>query len=339
MSPSPSRRVSPGEDDIETTKMPRLSQTQTGVTISPELFEKLYLTPKTPHLDESYKRFANITPLGLVGFVISTFTFSMILMGWGGASGLYGEIGIFFFVAPLLLTISFICEWIVGNFFSMMVMGTYTIEICSPNSRQSYRAEYATTDDVFVESIETFANHSILLILGMFSVFWLSFGMLNLPTLGLAAAYSPSGTNATVGGASPEYNAGIGIFLIVWGFSFFTYFFFTLKTNVVFASIFFFATTAIWILAGAYFRVSTGDYGTAGALQKVSNEKRFKAGCLTNEFKAGGALLFVVALLGWYMTVVIMSAEMRMPFSLPVGDLSHLWPSSNVPITEAEKQA
>jgi len=73
-----------------------LSQTQTGVTISPELFEKLYLTPKTPHIGDANKRFANPTPMGFVGFVISTFTFSMVTMGWGGADGLAGVAGIFF---------------------------------------------------------------------------------------------------------------------------------------------------------------------------------------------------------------------------------------------------
>ena len=64
-----------------------LHRSTTGVTMSPELFEKLYLTPKTPHVGDYNKRFANPTPLGLCGLVITTFTFSMILMGWGGASG------------------------------------------------------------------------------------------------------------------------------------------------------------------------------------------------------------------------------------------------------------
>ena len=75
-----------------------LSKTQTtgGMTISPELFEKLYLTPKVPHVGDYYKRFANPTPMGFVGFVISTFTFAMVNMGWGGAEGLAGVAGIFF---------------------------------------------------------------------------------------------------------------------------------------------------------------------------------------------------------------------------------------------------
>lgn len=91
-----------------------LGQMHSGaMTISPELFEKLYLQPKIPQ----YAHFANPTPMGLVGFVISTFTFSMILMGWGGASGFPAVVGIFFFVGPLMLTLAAIFNWIMGNFY------------------------------------------------------------------------------------------------------------------------------------------------------------------------------------------------------------------------------
>ena len=36
-------------------------------------------------------------------------------------------------------------------------------------------------------------------------------------------------------------------------------------------------------------------------------------------------MLFIVGLLGWYMTFVMMSAEMGLSINLPVGDLSHFW--------------
>jgi hypothetical protein len=45
-----------------------LSRTVTQLTITPEMFEKLYLTPKTPRAGDSIKRFANPTPLGFVGY-------------------------------------------------------------------------------------------------------------------------------------------------------------------------------------------------------------------------------------------------------------------------------
>jgi hypothetical protein len=38
-----------------------------GMTISPELFERLYLTPKVASTGDFRKRFANPTPLGLMG--------------------------------------------------------------------------------------------------------------------------------------------------------------------------------------------------------------------------------------------------------------------------------
>jgi hypothetical protein len=44
-----------------------LYRTQTGVTMSPELFEKLYLTPKVPRTGDYNRRFANPTALGFVG--------------------------------------------------------------------------------------------------------------------------------------------------------------------------------------------------------------------------------------------------------------------------------
>jgi succinate-acetate transporter protein len=210
---------------------PQLTQTVSNAyTISPELFEKLYLTPKVPHVGDATKRYANATPLGFVGFVISTMTFSMILMGWGGAGGQSAIAGMFLFVGPVLLILTTIFEWIMGNFFPMMVCG-------------------------------------------LFSVFWLSFGLLMLPTLDLQAAYAPAGTSAAdaaaAGAASVQYNAALALYLIVWGCALFTFFIFTLKTNTIFALIFLFVTIAAWVLSGAYWKVSTGDYVMAHHLQTV----------------------------------------------------------------------
>ncbi|KAG9237310.1 GPR1/FUN34/yaaH family-domain-containing protein [Amylocarpus encephaloides] len=247
-----------------------------ALTLSPELFEKLYLTPKTVNAGDLRKRFANPTPLGLMGFVISAFTFSAILMGWGGATTLVGVAGIFYFTGPVLLLLALIFEWIMGNFFSMMVMG-------------------------------------------MFAVFWLSFGVLQTPSWGIAASYSATG-DAVEGAASKGYNAAIALYLMVWGVWLFTTFLFTLKTNVVFASIFMGAFTSSFVLGGAYWKVSTGDYDMAMSLQK-----------------AGAAIFFVVGVLGYYITVVMMAAEMRITVKLPVGDLSHFWPRSDIELADLEK--
>ena len=134
--------------------------------------------------------------------------------------------GIFFFTGPLLLTLTTIFEWIMGNFFPMMVCG-------------------------------------------LFAVFWLSFGMLQLPTLAIAASYSTSG-DASAGALSVGYNAGIALYLMSLGFAMFSFFIFTLKTNLVFAMIFALVTAAVFVLASAYFHVAMGAYEMAIQLQHVS---------------------------------------------------------------------
>ncbi|GAW17795.1 hypothetical protein ANO14919_072620 [Xylariales sp. No.14919] len=255
-------------DDLDVEK--GLGRAQTTVSIPSELFEKLCLAPKVPHAGNDTRRFANPTPLGFVGFVISTFTFSMILLGFGGASGLSPVVGIFLFTGPVLLFVAMIFEWIMGNFFPMMVMG-------------------------------------------LFTVFWLSFGLLNLPTLELG---SPFATPSDPTGLSSQgYNAAVALYLIVWGFALFTFFIFTLKVNLVFATLFFLVSIGSWLLGAAYFKVSNGDYAGAMLCQKV-----------------GASLLFVDGILGWYVCFAMMAAEMRLPLSLPFGDLSHFWPSTNVEI-------
>jgi len=261
------RRESANGKGFDDDMGPYLTQIKTsgGLTISPELFEKLYLTPKVAQVGDFRKRFANPTPLGLMGFVIAALTFSSVLMGWGGAGSLDAVAGIFFFTGPVLLTFALIFEWIMGNLFSMMVMG-------------------------------------------MFAVFWASFGLLELPSLGIAASYSATGSVAE-GATSKEYNAAVALYLMVWGFWLFTTFLFTLKTNTIFALIFMFATISSFVIGGAYWKVSTGDFEMAMHLQK-----------------AGGAIFFVVAMLGWYITVVMIAAELRITIKLPVGDLSHFWP-------------
>lgn len=57
-------------------------------------------------------------------------------------------------------------------------------------------------------------NFFPMMVMGLFSVFWLSFGVLQLPTLQLGAPFAtpedPTGTS------SPAFNAAIALYLIVW---------------------------------------------------------------------------------------------------------------------------
>jgi len=115
-------------------------------------------------------------------------------------------------------------EWIMGNFFPMMVMG-------------------------------------------LFAVFWLSFGLLQLPTLQLGAPFQSDADPTGLG--APSFNAAIALYLLIWGFALFTFFIFTCKINAVFAAIFLLVSIASWVLSGAYWKVVAGDFETAGKLQKV----------------------------------------------------------------------
>jgi hypothetical protein len=88
--------LSSSSDRIE--EKPQLAHTATNISMSPELFEKLYLSPKVPHKSDNVGKYGflgyvirlrcDCTVLICASFVIATFTFSMVLMGWGGANGL-----------------------------------------------------------------------------------------------------------------------------------------------------------------------------------------------------------------------------------------------------------
>ena len=111
-----------------------------------------------------------------------------------------------------------------------------------------------------------------MMVMGLFAVFWLSFGMLQLPTLQLGLPYEAAQDVPTGGGTlTPEYNAVIALYLIVWGFALFTFFVFTCKINTVFALIFLLVSVACWVLSGAYWKVGEGEFEMAGKLQKASS--------------------------------------------------------------------
>ncbi|KAH9864563.1 hypothetical protein J1614_010498 [Plenodomus biglobosus] len=48
-------------------KEPQIAHSTTNISISPELFEKLYLAPKTPHAADNAGKYANATALGFLG--------------------------------------------------------------------------------------------------------------------------------------------------------------------------------------------------------------------------------------------------------------------------------
>ncbi|KAK7430709.1 hypothetical protein QQZ08_002753 [Neonectria magnoliae] len=103
------------------------SQTGASITLSPELFEQLYLSPKNNVKGQLRQTFGNPTPLALGGFLLCTTPLSMALLGWQGAGGFGAgaNVGAYFYMGGLLLILGGVGEWILGNTFPATVFGLF----------------------------------------------------------------------------------------------------------------------------------------------------------------------------------------------------------------------
>ncbi|KAF2019340.1 hypothetical protein BU24DRAFT_439524 [Aaosphaeria arxii CBS 175.79] len=101
-------------------------RTAGSISISPELFEKLYLSPQNRVHGDLRRTVGNPTPLALIGFLISLTPLSMDLMGWRGAggSGAAGT-GTYFFFGGLLMILGSLGEFLLGNTFPFVVFGSF----------------------------------------------------------------------------------------------------------------------------------------------------------------------------------------------------------------------
>jgi hypothetical protein len=48
--------------------------------------------------------------------------------------------------------------------------------------------------------------------------------------------------------------------------------------------------------------------------------------------------MFFIAILGWYITFVMMAVEMRLSVEISVGDLSYFWLGTDVDLADLEKK-
>lgn len=92
------------------------------VTLSSEMFENLYLSPKGPVSSPLTKQLANPTPVAIMGFVVGLTPLSCEFMAWRGSGGF----GVATTMASLwfggwLLTIAGIGEFILHNTFPFIV--------------------------------------------------------------------------------------------------------------------------------------------------------------------------------------------------------------------------
>ncbi|KIM93817.1 hypothetical protein OIDMADRAFT_172920 [Oidiodendron maius Zn] len=104
----------------------RRIRTAGSITIPPEMFEKMYLTPANKVKGDLRFKFANPTPLGLVGFVIALTPLSCALMGWRGAGGGgAANIGPYYWFGGALQLISGVLEFFLGNTFPFVVLSSF----------------------------------------------------------------------------------------------------------------------------------------------------------------------------------------------------------------------
>ncbi|RMZ91009.1 hypothetical protein DV736_g1768, partial [Chaetothyriales sp. CBS 134916] len=101
-------------------------RTAGSLTISPELFEKIYLSPKNQVSNNLRSTLGNPTPLALVGFLLCLSPLSNVLMAWRGSGGFgAAEVGVYYFFGGLLMIIGSILEFVLGNTFPFVVFGSF----------------------------------------------------------------------------------------------------------------------------------------------------------------------------------------------------------------------
>jgi len=115
-------------DHVDHAEALQRMRTAGSISMSPELFEKLYLSPQNAVKGDLRKTFGNPTPLALIGFLLSLFPLSMDLMGWRSISGTaagQASIGAYFFCGGLLMILGSVGEWLLGNTFPFVVFGSF----------------------------------------------------------------------------------------------------------------------------------------------------------------------------------------------------------------------
>ncbi|KAH6976981.1 GPR1/FUN34/yaaH family-domain-containing protein [Ilyonectria robusta] len=117
-----------GNYDPESNRMEALKQFRSAasVSMSPELFEKLYLSPMNEVKGDLRKTFGNPTPIALVGFLLAFTPLSCDLMGWRGAGGSgAASNGAYVFMGGLLMLVGGLLEWVLGNSFPAVVFCSF----------------------------------------------------------------------------------------------------------------------------------------------------------------------------------------------------------------------
>ncbi|CAK1368043.1 Protein alcS [Cercospora beticola] len=108
--------------------LPTLQQARTegSITITPEMFERMYLAPQNKVSGDLRQIIGNPTPLGLGGFLVAYCPIIFSLLGWRGYTGNgAATVGTYYFSGGLLAIIACIFELILGNTFPATFFGVF----------------------------------------------------------------------------------------------------------------------------------------------------------------------------------------------------------------------
>ncbi|CZT14237.1 related to Y.lipolytica GPR1 protein and Fun34p [Ramularia collo-cygni] len=192
----------PGADFHPEDVLRQINTNATGsVTISSELFERLYLQPKVADpaglKHPLQKLFGNPTGLAIIGFEMSLMPISMQLMGWRGAGGsrATNNANVIFF-GGVLMWVGGLLEFVLGNTFPFLVFTS-------------------------------------------FGSFYAGYGGTMMPEFATYAPFSDDPLNDPLAGiASAEWNANYGLWWVAFTILMFFYWLCSLRTNVVYALMF-----------------------------------------------------------------------------------------------------
>jgi len=202
-------------DDMDHEDALKRIRTAGSISISPELFEKIYLSPQNAVKGDLRKTFGNPTPVALLGFLLCLSPLSADLMGWRGAGGNGAAgTGSYFFFGGLLMFVGGFLEFILGNTFPFVVFS-------------SFGAFWLT----FASTLQPFYNAY-----GAYAV---------------ATAADPT-PPASAGLATVGFTASFGFFLLFMGVLCLIYLICSLRTNVAFVIIFLTLVIAFSLLTAAY---------------------------------------------------------------------------------------
>ncbi|MCJ1277196.1 hypothetical protein MMC21_005006 [Puttea exsequens] len=157
-------------------------RTANSITISPELFEKIYLNPANNGGGTLRQTFGNPTPLALLGFLLSLSPLSCELMGWRGAGGDgIATVGAYYFIGGFLMSLGGILEFFLGNTFSFVVFCSFggfwfTLGATLTPAFNAY-GEYATDPNNIATGLTSRQFHAsfgfFLLFMGLLSFIYL----------------------------------------------------------------------------------------------------------------------------------------------------------------------